>query len=353
MSKGENQISDNSKEEPEISQRKLDHINLAFKSNIPKNELDNRFLYEPMLSGHLQKKPEYTIKIGSKRLEFPIWVSSMTGGTEKAKKINFNLAKVCNEFGLGMGLGSCRQLLFDNTRLSEFDVRSEMGEQPLFANLGIAQLEQMIEDGTVSEIDSMVERLQADGIFIHINPLQEWMQPEGDIIRKPPLETIKKFLENRPYPVMVKEVGQGFGKESLRALLKLPLAGIELAGNGGTNFSKLELFRSDKVRKDSFEKVAMLGHSAEQMIEWINELVEELGTDRKCNLIIASGGVKDFLDGYYLVTLCKIPTIYAQASAFLKYALDDYDTLRDYVLLQIEGYKMATALLTNVKNQSK
>lgn len=350
MHQKENQIPSESNNDPDISQRKLDHINLAFESSVEKSRIDNRFIYEPMLSGHPDDSFQSAIVISGKPMKYPIWVSSMTGGTEKAKHINFNLAKVCNEFGLGMGLGSCRQLLFDNSRLSEFDVRAQIGNQPLFANLGIAQLEELLERGATDEIDNMVNRLGADGLFIHINPLQEWMQPEGDKIKKPPIESIQQFLENRSYPIMVKEVGQGFGKESLRALLQLPIAGIELAGNGGTNFAKLELLRSDKIKKDSFMKVAQLGHSAEQMILWINELDIELGSKRKCNLIIASGGVKDFLDGYYLNNLCKLPTIYAQASSFLKYALQDYKTLKEFVTMQIEGYKMANSFLTIASN---
>ena len=32
-----------------------------------------------------------------------------------------------------MGLGSCRQLLFDNSRLHEFDIRKYMGDAPFVA----------------------------------------------------------------------------------------------------------------------------------------------------------------------------------------------------------------------------
>ena len=48
------------------------------------------------------------------------WISSMTGGTEKAGVINRNLARLANEFGLGMGLGSCRNLLYSDEYLADF-----------------------------------------------------------------------------------------------------------------------------------------------------------------------------------------------------------------------------------------
>ena len=71
----------------------------------------------------------------------PLWVSSMTGGTKEAGTINRNLARVCGQFGLGMGLGSCRIILHDDEYLSDFRLRKEMGDFPLYANLGVAQIE--------------------------------------------------------------------------------------------------------------------------------------------------------------------------------------------------------------------
>ena len=45
------------------------------------------------------------------------------GGTEKAGVINRNLARLANEFGLGMGLGSCRNLLYSDEYLADFALR--------------------------------------------------------------------------------------------------------------------------------------------------------------------------------------------------------------------------------------
>src|SRR5690606_7709496 len=110
-----------------------------------------------------------------------LWISSMTGGTKEALQINRNLAQAANEFGLGFGLGSCRSLLTENTRFHEFDLRSMIGDElPFFANLGVAQVEELIAKKELNRLHDMVEKLRADGLIIHINPLQEWFQPEGD-----------------------------------------------------------------------------------------------------------------------------------------------------------------------------
>ena len=46
--------------------------------------------------------------------------------------------------------------------------------------------------------------------------------------------------------VIVKEVGQGMGPQSLKALYSLPIQAIDFAAGGGTNFAKLEIFRSNE-----------------------------------------------------------------------------------------------------------
>lgn len=333
--------------DPTAAERKKDHIELAFQSQITAATLDPRFYYEPIIAAHPDDKPDEGFSFLGKTMRLPLWVSSMTGGTEKAQRINHNLARACREFGMGMGLGSCRPLLYSDERLSDFAVRPLIGkEQLLFANLGIAQLEQLVADEELWRINTMLEKLEADGLIIHVNPLQEWLQPEGDRFLHAPLVTIKAVMEGLPdLPIIVKEVGQGMGKESLRALLQLPLAAIDFAASGGTNFAKLELLRSDPLQHQVFEPLARIGHGANEMVEMVNALKQELGPQVKCDHIIISGGVQNFLDGYYLTEKIQFKSIYGQASAFLRHAQEDYEQLQTYVQAQARGLKVAKTFL--------
>ena len=332
--------------DPTAKERKKDHIELAFQSQVETHQLDKRFYYEPILSAHPTDQTLTPFSFLGKQMKVPIWVSSMTGGTALAKTINHNLAKACGEFGMGMGLGSCRSLLYSEEMLADFNVRHLIGNDlPFYANLGIAQVEELIIQKELFRVERMVEQLQVDGLIIHVNPFQEWMQPEGDHFGNPPLETIRIFLDQTDIPVIVKEVGQGMGYESLKALFQLPLMAVDFAASGGTNFALLELLRSDPIQKERFQQLTHIGHSAEEMVQLTNIIKTELGDNRRCQQVIISGGVKDFLDGYYLLQSLQLPAVYGQASVFLKHARGTYQELQKYVSDQIEGLKLATAYL--------
>lgn len=330
-------------ENTEIASRKDSHIQLAFEAQ--SDSIDQRFYYEPFLAAHPSPKDTWQIRFGDKTLRYPLWISSMTGGTQHSNEINKRLALTAKKFGLGMGLGSSRIALENPKQAKGFHLRPVLGEEvPFYLNFGIAQIEQMLQKGEIGKIVRLKDTLHADGFIIHVNPLQEWLQPEGDRIQKAPLQTIKDFLHEVDAPLIVKEVGQGFGKESMRELLQLPLTAIEFAAAGGTNFSKLELMRND-LKSRFLTPFVHVGHTAEEMVNLVNTLVPELKDKVKCNTVIISGGIKNFLDGYYLLSKSTLNAIYGQASAFLKYALESQEALDEFTRFQTEGLITARSFL--------
>jgi len=72
-----------------ISSRKLDHIQLAFESQL--SDVDSRFYYEPMLSPHPVTLGVPALTFAGVEMKAPIWISSMTGGAALAGKINLLL----------------------------------------------------------------------------------------------------------------------------------------------------------------------------------------------------------------------------------------------------------------------
>lgn len=324
--------------------RKQDHIELAFDSATLPELNDTRFNYEPVLSGHLEKLNPFEFL--GKILKVPFWVSSMTGGTDRAEQINKNLAITAGKYGFGMGLGSCRSLLSSDKHLKDFKVRKHLGDElPLYANLGIAQIEQIVKNKHYTKLHDLIKKVSANGLIVHINPTQEWLQPKGDRIEKPPLETLRVLLDKIKYPVIVKEVGQGMGPKSIEALLKLPIEALEFGAFGGTNFAKLELKRHADKDTSFQQPLAFIGHTAEEMTSYINNISIWLGQDRLCNQFIISGGIQSVLDGYYCLERINAPAVIGQAGAMLRHAKESLELLDEFMQTQINTLMFAKAFL--------
>ena len=324
--------------------RKLEHIQLTDKSQTLAATSDKRFFYEPIFSGNADDI-DLSINFAGFNLKLPLWVSSMTGGTGIAAQINENLARACGDYGIGMGLGSCRKLLSSDDYLTDFAVSELSKSSPLFANLGVAQLEELIEKGELSKVNQLISKLNASGLIIHINPSQEWFQPEGDIIKNPPIETIERCIQEFHFPIIVKEVGQGMGPRTLKALMQMELCAIEFAAFGGTNFSKLEYLRNSNDLT-MHESLCHVGHSALEMVHMTNDIIDELGEAAKCKNFIISGGIKSYLDGYYLCKLSKGNAIFGMASEFLKTAMVDYESVERQIAGIKKGLVFANSFLS-------
>ncbi len=328
--------------------RKRDHIELTAKAQTNGLLVDSRFYYEPLLSAHPNTETDISTTFLGKKMQAPFWVSSMTGGVGEARHINQNLARVCREFSLGMGLGSCRALLESDKYFEDFNLRPILGNDlPFYANLGVAQVEKLVHDQEINKIFDLMNRLETDGLIIHVNPLQEWFQPEGDKFIYSPIETIAKLSEafsGSGKKIIVKEVGQGMGPKSLKSLLDLSIDAIELAGFGGTNFSQLEYLRTKGADKLEIESLAKVGHTSLEMISILNNLLKANPEYIKKQIII-SGGIGNFLDGFYLQEQLHYQSIIGQAKNFLTRS-ENYEELRAFTGAQIEGLKMARKFLT-------
>jgi isopentenyl-diphosphate delta-isomerase len=165
----------------ETQTRKADHLRICldedvqFKANT--NGLERyRFTHccLPELN-HSEIDPQ-TLFLG-KLLGAPLLISSMTGGTEEAKTINFRLAEVAQQYKLAMGVGSQRVAVENPQVADTFNVRSLAPDILLFANIGAVQLNYSYG---VDQCRRVVDICQADALILHLNPLQECIQPNGD-----------------------------------------------------------------------------------------------------------------------------------------------------------------------------
>ncbi|MGA0199077.1 MAG: alpha-hydroxy-acid oxidizing protein, partial [Prochlorotrichaceae cyanobacterium] len=103
-------------------------------------------------------------------LQAPILISSMTGGTEQAQRINRNLATIAQQYGLAMGVGSQRVAIENPQLMQTFNVRDVAPDIVLLANLGAVQLNYSYG---LAECERLVDGLEANALILHLNPLQE------------------------------------------------------------------------------------------------------------------------------------------------------------------------------------
>lgn len=335
------------------SERKSDHIDLAFKSHVSACE-NYGLVYEPLLAPLNPQDVDLSIDFAGQRLSAPLWISSMTGGAAKAKDINRNLALAAGKMKIAMGLGSCRSLLESDEHLDDFCVRHWLGDMPLFANLGIAQLEQLVFSKQVFKLNELTKKLQAHGIIIHVNPMQEFMQKEGDRYRVAPIETIKRFIDEYKHKVIVKEVGQGMGPRSLQALSELPLEALEYGAFGGTNFAQLERLRQDclnPVQDSMMAEFTHIGHDAAQMTAWLEQILNKADVRVKCRSFIISGGVNSLIKAHALKMRLRRPALIGMASAYLKHAMISSENVQEFISFQMNSLKMAELFLLRSEHE--
>ncbi|MCW8886939.1 MAG: type 2 isopentenyl-diphosphate Delta-isomerase [Motiliproteus sp.] len=182
-----------------------------------------------------------------KKLSFPLLISSMTGGDhELVRRINQNLALAAEQTQVAMAVGSQRVMFSTPEAAESFDLRKQAPTTLMMANIGAVQLNYGFG---VEECQAAVELLKADALYLHLNPLQEAVQPEGDTDFSSLSEKIGMIIQQLPVPVILKEVGAGLSPEDIQLGLDQGVKVFDLAGTGGTSWSRIEHHRSDQDQR--------------------------------------------------------------------------------------------------------
>jgi isopentenyl-diphosphate delta-isomerase len=184
-----------------------------------------------------------------KTLAIPFMISCMTGGYAEALTINRQLAEVCEETGLAMGVGSERQALEDTRYHRTFSIAREAAPSiPIVGNLGAAEVARLTDSRAAQRL---VDLVRADAFAIHLNALQEFLQPEGTPEFRGVLNGIALLARELPVPVIVKEIGAGLSADVVRRLLNCGVTIIDVAGAGGTSWAGVEILRAQSTNPPS------------------------------------------------------------------------------------------------------
>jgi len=295
-----------------IGLRKSEHIRINLEENVQSGLTSGleqfRFVHHAIPEINL-KDVDLRVALFGKQVSAPLLISSMTGGTSEALRINQNLATAAQETHVAMGVGSQRIALEHTDLAGTFQVRHLAPDILLFANLGAIQLNYGYG---IEACQRAIDMIEADALVLHFNPIQEAVQREGNTQFAGLIHKVEAVCKAVSVPVIAKEVGWGFCKQDITLLSQAGVAAIDVAGAGGTSWSQVEMYRAESdTRRQLAAAFSDWGIPTVEVIQNVVEVAPGL-------IIIASGGLRTGVDIAKCVALGA--SLGGMASPFLKTA---------------------------------
>jgi len=228
-----------------------------------------------------------------KRLRYPLLVTGMTGGTERAGAVNKDLALLAERHGLAFGVGSQRAMAEHPERTATYAVRDVAPTVPLLGNIGLYQAVAMGVDG----VRKLADAIGADGMALHLNPGQELAQPEGDRDFRGGYKVVEGLVRAFGRRLLVKETGCGIGPEVARRLVELGVHNLDVSGLGGTSWVRVEQLRATGAQAEVGAQFSSWGIPTAAAIASVRRAV---GNDAR---LVASGGLRTGLDAAKVIVL--------------------------------------------------
>jgi isopentenyl-diphosphate delta-isomerase len=273
------------------AKRKGEHLQIAISRNVAFQRLSAGFeTYRFVHQALPELDPtqiDLAVELFGKRLSAPLMISPMIGGIPEAQTLNRALAEAAQQLGLAMGVGSQRCAIEDPRCECFYQLRTVAPDILLFANLGAVQLNYGYG---IEQCRRAVEMAGADALVLHLNPLQEALQPEGNCNFRGLLRKIAAICRQLEVPVVAREVGWGISQEAAQQLAEAGVSGIDVAGAGGTSWSRIEGLRGPTHSTRNI---------AAAFAEWGIPTSEAIGLARAGAPglpLIASGGIRTGVD---------------------------------------------------------
>lgn len=232
----------------DISRRKDDHLDLATSGDVAFKQTTTLFEHVRLLHDALPElafdEVDTSLEILGKPLRAPILIAGMTGGSDRAERINKELAAIAEQRGYAFGLGSQRAMHKHPERSHSYAVRDVAPNLLLLGNLGIVQAGQMSN----AEVQDLLGKVGADALCVHLNPAMELVQADGDRDFRGGLATIERLLD-LGLVVVVKETGCGISGQVAQRIRRLGVEHVDVSGAGGTSWVAVETERAAAERK--------------------------------------------------------------------------------------------------------
>jgi isopentenyl-diphosphate delta-isomerase len=267
----------------DIADRKRSHFDLCAREAVEfraKTTLfeDVELIHHPLVETSLDEI-DHGVAVLGKRLNNPIVITGMTGGTEDVGRFNREVAALAGRLGIAFGVGSQRIMFAHPEAARSFQVRESAPDLLLLGNLGIAQAREM----KTADVIGLADTIGADAICIHLNAAMEIIQERGDQHFRRSHESIERLVAESPLEINDKETGCGFSRESGEKLASVGVRWIDVAGAGGTSWVGVETLRNRALR-----------HLGEAFWDWGIPTAASVCELRDLEIrLIASGGLRN------------------------------------------------------------
>ncbi len=320
----------NPEEMGSVGRRKWDHLRICIEKDVAFNKPNGfeRYEFEHQALPELGMDDiDTSTSFLGKSLKLPFFIEAMTGGCQGTGTINRNLARAAEILGIGMGVGSQRAMINHPEQIQTYAVRQVAPSILLFGNIGATQLVGL----STEAIHTLIRQIEADGLVVHLNAAQELCQREGDKDWRNILTRIERLCQALDYPIIVKETGCGIAGKIAFMLAPTGIRALDVAGAGGTSFTKVEYHRGSPMAKAFFE--------------WGIPTAESLCQCKHATglPLIASGGIRTGLDCAKAIAIGA--SLVGFALPLLKPALTSHQAVVNRVKRFEEELKMAMLLV--------
>ena len=249
-----------------------------------------------------------------KKINSPVLINAMTGGSEFSSEINRNLAELALEFNIPIAVGSQTIALEDENCCESFKVVRE-----IVGPDGIV-ISNLSGTATPDDVKRAMEIIDADALQIHLNIAQEIVMEEGDRDFRGILDNIEKIAKTIEKPLIVKEVGFGISNEVGNKLYNVGVRCIDVSGYGGTNFIEIENLRNQEM---DFSELYSWGIPTAAALIQCRRLPEDMK-------LISSGGIRTSMDIVKSIVLgANIAAISGELLAYLVHG--GYENAKEYL----------------------
>ncbi len=269
-----------------IASRKSDHIALCIDGDVGFRQqttlLEQVQLVHDALPELSLDHIDLSARFVGKSLRAPLIIAAMTGGTPEAARINADLARAAESFGIGFAFGSQRPLLLRDIRDGYF-VRDRAPTALILGNIGVVQA----RETPTARLRELVVETGCDALCVHLNPAMEVVQPGGDRDFRGGAETLRRLVGELGVPLIVKETGCGLSRGLGQRLVGLGVRHVDTSGAGGTSWVAVETARASAGQRALGERFRDWGiPTAASVLQ-----LQGLGLE-----ICATGGIRHGLD---------------------------------------------------------